>query len=114
MSSLVSVLKYVRSNGLLGTMAAGLRFAKDVRQAWREADFDRRYGTDTGGVVDDMERLGVSKERAAHAFGYEAIQLDVFARIMIKAERERAAARAAFESPFAEITDDDIDSLFSD
>ena len=33
---------------------------------------------------------------------------------MSKVERERAAAGAAFESPFAEITDDDIDSLFSD
>ena len=31
-----------------------------------------------------------------------------------KVERERAAAGAAFESPFAEITDDDIDSLFSE
>jgi hypothetical protein len=33
---------------------------------------------------------------------------------MGKVERERTAARAAFESPFAEITDDDIDSLFSE
>ena len=39
---------------------------------------------------------------------------DVFARIMAKVERERQAAGAAFESPFAEITDDDIDSLFSE
>ena len=31
-----------------------------------------------------------------------------------KVEKERAAAGAAFESPFAEITDDDIDSLFSE
>ncbi len=82
MPSVVSILKYVRSNGLLPTMAAALRFVKEVRHAWSEGDFDRKYGTDTGGVVDDMEQLGVSKEHAAHAFGYEAIQLDVFARIM--------------------------------
>src|SRR5262249_52821095 len=39
---------------------------------------------------------------------------EAFARIMSKVEKERAAAGAAFESPFAEITDDDIDSLFSE
>ena len=39
---------------------------------------------------------------------------EVFARIMSKVEKERAAAGAAFESPFAEITDEDIDSLFSE
>jgi hypothetical protein len=33
---------------------------------------------------------------------------------MAKVEREKAAAGAAFESPFAEITDEDIDSLFSE
>jgi hypothetical protein len=33
---------------------------------------------------------------------------------MAKVERERAAAGATVESPFAEITDDDIDSLFSE
>jgi hypothetical protein len=38
----------------------------------------------------------------------------VFARIVAKVEREKAAAGGAFESPFAEITDEDIDSLFSD
>ena len=31
-----------------------------------------------------------------------------------KVERERSAAGAAFESPFAEITDEDIDALFSE
>ena len=29
-------------------------------------------------------------------------------------EREKAQAGTAFESPFAEITDEDIDSLFSE
>ena len=39
---------------------------------------------------------------------------DVLARIMGKVEKEKAASGAAFESPFAEITDEDIDSLFSE
>jgi predicted regulator of Ras-like GTPase activity (Roadblock/LC7/MglB family) len=38
----------------------------------------------------------------------------VFANIMSKVEKEKAAAAGGFESPFAEITDDDIDSLFSE
>src|SRR6266536_1008809 len=39
---------------------------------------------------------------------------DVFARIMAKVEKEKQAAGTTFESPFAEITDEDIDSLFSE
>ena len=38
----------------------------------------------------------------------------MFARIMAKVEREKSQAGTAFESPFAEITDEDIDSLFSE
>jgi hypothetical protein len=34
--------------------------------------------------------------------------------IVMYVEREKAQAGAAFESPFAEITDEDIDSLFSE
>ena len=45
---------------------------------------------------------------------WEAELNAVFNSIMEKVEKERAAAGAAFESPFAEITDDDIDSLFSE
>ena len=39
---------------------------------------------------------------------------DVFGKIMSKVEREKSAAGSAFESPFAEITDEDIYSLFSE
>jgi predicted regulator of Ras-like GTPase activity (Roadblock/LC7/MglB family) len=39
---------------------------------------------------------------------------DVFARIVAKVEKEKSQAGGGFESPFAEITDEDIDSLFSE
>lgn len=38
----------------------------------------------------------------------------VFQQILEKTERDRSSGKAAFESPFAEITDEDIDNLFSE
>ena len=62
-------------------------------------------------IFDERSSLGLVRLRVKKA----STELnDVFARIMAKVERERQAAGAAFESPFAEITDDDIDSLFSE
>jgi predicted regulator of Ras-like GTPase activity (Roadblock/LC7/MglB family) len=62
-------------------------------------------------IFDERSSLGLVRLRVKKA----SVELnDVFARIMSKVETERAAAGAAFESPFAEITDDDIDSLFSE
>src|SRR5512145_1563161 len=62
-------------------------------------------------IFDQRSSLGLVRLRVKKA----STELnDVFARIMAKVERERQAAGAAFESPFAEITDDDIDSLFSE
>jgi predicted regulator of Ras-like GTPase activity (Roadblock/LC7/MglB family) len=62
-------------------------------------------------IFDERSSLGLVRLRVKKA----SVELnDVFGRIMSKVERERAAAGAAFESPFAEITDDDIDSLFSE
>ena len=60
---------------------------------------------------DERSSLGIVRlrvKKASQELG------DVFGRIMSKVEREKAAAGAAFESPFAEITDEDIDSLFSE
>jgi len=62
-------------------------------------------------IFDERSSLGLVRLRVKKASGELN---DVFARIMAKVEKERAAAGAAFESPFAEITDDDIDSLFSE
>src|SRR5512135_3701288 len=62
-------------------------------------------------IFDERSSLGLVRLRVKKA----STELnDVFTRIMAKVERERQAAGAAFESPFAEITDDDIDSLFSE
>ena len=62
-------------------------------------------------IFDDRSSLGLVRLRVKKA----SQELnDVFARIMAKVEREKQAAGAAFESPFAEITDEDIDSLFSE
>jgi hypothetical protein len=38
----------------------------------------------------------------------------VFHRMMEKVERDKETSAPGFTSPFAEITDEDIDSLFSD
>src|SRR5262245_14463662 len=62
-------------------------------------------------IFDERSSLGLVRLRVKKA----SQELnDVFARIMTKVEKEKAAAGAAFESPFAEITDEDIDSLFSE
>ena len=62
-------------------------------------------------IFDERSSLGLVRLRVKKASGELN---DVFARILSKVEKERAAAGASFESPFAEITDDDIDSLFSE
>jgi predicted regulator of Ras-like GTPase activity (Roadblock/LC7/MglB family) len=62
-------------------------------------------------IFDERSSLGLVRLRVKKA----STELnDVFARIIQKVEKEKAQAGAAFESPFAEITDEDIDSLFSE
>src|SRR5216683_914359 len=61
-------------------------------------------------IFDERSSLGLVRLRVKKA---SAELNDVFARIMAKVEKEKQAAGTAFESPFAEITDEDIDSLFS-
>ena len=62
-------------------------------------------------IFDERSSLGLVRLRVKKASNELN---EVFSSIMEKVEKERAAAGAAFESPFAEITDDDIDSLFSE
>lgn len=62
-------------------------------------------------IFDARSSLGLVRLRVKKASGELAT---VFHNIMDKVEKEREAAGSAFESPFAEITDDDIDSLFSE
>ena len=61
---------------------------------------------------DDRSSLGLVRLRVKKA---SLELLKVLDEIEKKSERERETIEAAgFESPFAEITDEDIDSLFSD
>jgi predicted regulator of Ras-like GTPase activity (Roadblock/LC7/MglB family) len=62
-------------------------------------------------IFDERSSLGLVRLRVKKA----SQELnDVFARIMAKVEKEKQDKGSAFESPFAEITDEDIDSLFSE
>jgi predicted regulator of Ras-like GTPase activity (Roadblock/LC7/MglB family) len=61
---------------------------------------------------DERSSLGLVRLRVKKA---TVELLKVFEDIMKKSEREKETLEAAgFESPFAEITDEDIDSLFSE
>ncbi len=61
-------------------------------------------------IFDERSSLGLVRLRVKKA----SEELNrVFANIMAKVEKERANVGTTFESPFAEITDEDIDSLFS-
>ncbi len=61
-------------------------------------------------IFDERSSLGLVRLRVKKA----AVDLNgVFDSIMQKVEAEKASG-GSFESPFAEITDDDIDSLFSE
>ena len=61
-------------------------------------------------IFDERSSLGLVRLRVKKA----SIELEnVFNRILEKVEKEREAG-SGFESPFAEITDEDIDSLFSE
>src|ERR1700674_2186571 len=62
-------------------------------------------------IFDERTSLGLVRLRVRRA----TAELDrIFEEIKEKAEREKASVRVEFESPFSEITDDDIDRLFSE
>jgi predicted regulator of Ras-like GTPase activity (Roadblock/LC7/MglB family) len=62
-------------------------------------------------IFDERSSLGLVRLRVKKA---SQDLNDVFSKIMQKVEKEKAATGAGFESPFAEITDDDIDALFAE
>jgi predicted regulator of Ras-like GTPase activity (Roadblock/LC7/MglB family) len=62
-------------------------------------------------IFDDRSSLGLVRLRVRKA----SVELErVFEDILRKVEVEKNNLAAGFESPFAEITDEDIDSLFSE
>ncbi|MCR4347473.1 MAG: class I SAM-dependent methyltransferase [Sulfuricaulis sp.] len=75
-------LRHLRTDGLRGTLAALIDFSQHLWRRWADASFDRRYGTDTQGITDDMTELGVFTEHRLNAFGYEGIQIPVFQKML--------------------------------
>jgi predicted regulator of Ras-like GTPase activity (Roadblock/LC7/MglB family) len=62
-------------------------------------------------IFDERSSLGLVRLRVRRA----TAELEkIFEEIMQKVEREKDALQVDFESPFSEITDDDIDRLFSE
>jgi predicted regulator of Ras-like GTPase activity (Roadblock/LC7/MglB family) len=62
-------------------------------------------------IFDERSSLGLVRLRVRRATG----ELDkIFEDIAAKVEKEKESLSAEFESPFAEITDEDIDRLFSE
>ncbi len=62
-------------------------------------------------IFDERSSLGLVRLRVRRA----TAELDrIFEEITAKVERERQNQHVEFESPFSEITDDDIDRLFSE
>jgi predicted regulator of Ras-like GTPase activity (Roadblock/LC7/MglB family) len=62
-------------------------------------------------IFDERSSLGLVRLRVRRATS----ELDkIFEDITKKVEREKESLQAEFESPFAEITDEDIDRLFSE
>ena len=62
-------------------------------------------------IFDERTSLGLVRLRVRRAMA----ELEkIFEEIAHKAEREKQALQADFDSPFAEITDEDIDRLFSE
>ena len=62
-------------------------------------------------IFDERSSLGLVRLRVKRS----SEELNkVFQQIMDKTEKERAAGESVFQSPFAEITDEDIDALFNE
>ena len=90
---------------------------KEFSVLFHEGEKDNIHISIVGGKVilvlifDERSSLGLVRLRVKRTSG----ELEkIFQQIMEKTERERTAGGAMFESPFAEITDDDIDALFNE
>ena len=62
-------------------------------------------------IFDERSSLGLVRLRVKKA---STVLNDIFVRIMEKVETEKSTYGSSVDSPFAEITDEDIDSLFSE
>jgi len=71
----------LRTEGLLRTSARALGHLVYLHNRWIDGGFDRRFGTDTSGIIPPGE-LGLEGEHAYAANRYEPVQIPVFRRIM--------------------------------
>lgn len=79
---IATLIKHIRLHGIRRTIATAVEYADDTYRDWVDAGFDRKYGTDTSGIIDDMNELGVHTRNREHACGYQGIQIPIFRRIM--------------------------------
>lgn len=73
-----------RSGGVPAVCGALVEHARGRYEAWVDVSLDRRYGLQTGGLQDDLAKLGISGRHVADANGYEAIGIPKF-RAMVRA-----------------------------
>ena len=73
--------EYLRTDGVWRTSLRALGHAVYLHNRWIDRGFDRRFGTDTCGVI-PPEELDLGGEHAAGANRYEPVQVPVFRRIM--------------------------------
>jgi SAM-dependent methyltransferase len=71
----------LRTEGLWRTSVRVLGHVAYLHNRWIDRGFDRRFGTDTSGVI-PPDQLGLEGEHAHGANRYEPIQLSAFRRIM--------------------------------
>jgi|APIni6443716594_1056825.scaffolds.fasta_scaffold487427_1 predicted regulator of Ras-like GTPase activity (Roadblock/LC7/MglB family) len=90
---------------------------KEFSVLFHEGEKDNIHISIVGGKVilvvifDERSSLGLVRLRVKRC----SDELNrVFQQIMDKTERERASGESIFQSPFAEITDEDIDALFNE
>jgi len=90
---------------------------KEFSVLFHEGEKDNIHISIVGGKVilvvifDERSSLGLVRLRVKRC----SEELNrVFQQIMDKTERERASGESIFQSPFAEITDEDIDALFNE
>ncbi len=90
---------------------------KEFSVLFHEGEKDNIHISIVGGKVilvvifDERSSLGLVRLRVKRC----SEELNrVFQQIMDKTEREKASGESLFQSPFAEITDEDIDALFNE
>lgn len=75
------VQRELRARGVWGMTKSIPAYAASWWRRWQDGAIDRKYGTDTGGIL-EKEALAAHGEHSGASTGYEAIQVPLFRRIM--------------------------------